>query len=214
MGYMVNLVLEGKAALVVGGGVVASRKVEGLLVAKASVTVVAPRFCERIAELARENRVGLYSRPYRTEDLDGVSVVIAATGDEAVNAQVAQDASARNVPVNVVDRPALCSFTVPASVCRGDLTLAVSTEGRCPALAGILREELEQRYGPDCATLVDLFGQLRVRMISLGWDGRRIRETLLRIYRGGVLQRLAAADRGRLHDLLRSQLGPEFPLSE
>ncbi len=214
MGYMVNLVLEGKAALVVGGGAVASRKVEGLLAAKAKVTVVASRACERIAEQAREKRVVLHSRPYRTQDLEGVSVVIAATGDEVVNARVAQDAAERNVPANVVDRPALCTFTLPATLCRGDLTLAVATEGRCPALSGILRGELERQYGPQYASLVDLFGELRARMISLGWDGQRIRETLLRIYRGGVLERLAAADRSPLHDLLRFHLGPGFPLPE
>lgn len=214
MGYMVNLVLEGKAALVVGGGTVASRKVEGLLAAKARVTVVAPRACGRIAELARDKRVVLHSRPYRAGDLEGASVVIAATGDEAVNVRVAKDAAERKVPVNVVDRPALCSFTVPATVCRGDLTLAVATEGRCPALAGILREELEQRYGPEYASLVDLFGDLRARMISLGWDARRVQETLLQIYRAGVLERMGAAHRGALRDFLRPHLGPEFPLPE
>ncbi len=214
MGYMVNLVLEGKAVVVVGGGAVASRKVEDLLAAKAKVTVVAPRVCGRIAELAREKLVLLHSRPYGTEDLEGASVVIAATGDEAVNARVAQDAVERNVPVNVVDRPALCTFTVPATVCRGDLTLAVATEGRCPALAGILREELEQRYGPEYASLLDLFGELRARMISLGWDGPRIRETLIQLYRAWVLERMATADRGLLRDFLRSHLGSEFPLPE
>jgi precorrin-2 dehydrogenase/sirohydrochlorin ferrochelatase len=214
MGYMVNLVLEGKAAVVVGGGMLAERKVESLLAAKANVTVVAPQVCDRIAELARENRVGLHARPYRTEDLEGAFVVIAATGDEAVNARVAQDAQTRNALVNVVDRPALCTFTMPAIVCRGDLTVAVATEGRCPALASILREELEQRYGPDYASLVDLFGELRARMIKLGWNGERIRGTLLQLYRGGVRERIAAGNRGVLRSFLRSHLGSEFPLPE
>ena len=92
--------------------------------------------------------------------------------------------------VNVVDRPALCTFTVPATVRRGDLTLAVATEGRCPALAGILREELEARYGPEYAELVGLFGEARKKMIELGWDGRRMRETLAGIYRAGVIERM------------------------
>jgi hypothetical protein len=90
----------------------------------------------------------------------------------------------------------------------------VATEGRCPTLAGILREELKGRYGPDYASLVDLFGELRARMISLGWDGRSVRGTLLQIYRAGVLERLAGRNRGLLHDFLRSHLGPEFPLPE
>ena len=104
--------------------------------------------------------------------------------------------------VNVVDRPALGTFTVPATVRRGDLTLAISTGGRCPALAGILREELEERYGPEYAELVSLFGEARKKMIELGWDGRRIRETLAGIYRDGAIERIAAGDRRALDEFL------------
>jgi precorrin-2 dehydrogenase/sirohydrochlorin ferrochelatase len=112
-------------------------------------------------------------------------VAIAATDDEALNARVSADAAAISVLVNVVDRPALCTFTVPATLRRGGLTIAVATEGQCPALAGILREELEERYGPEYAELAGLFGEARKKMIELGWDGRRIRETLAGMYRTG-----------------------------
>jgi precorrin-2 dehydrogenase/sirohydrochlorin ferrochelatase len=74
---------------------------------------------------------------------------------------------------------------VPATVHRGDLTIAIATEGRCPALAGMLREELEARYGPEYAELVSLFGEARKKMIELGWDGQRIRKTLAGMYRAG-----------------------------
>jgi precorrin-2 dehydrogenase/sirohydrochlorin ferrochelatase len=185
MSYVVNLALEGRAAVVIGGGEVAARKVRDLLAAKANVTVIAPQACNRIAALADEKRIVAHGRPYRTGDLAGAFVAIAATDDEDLNARVAGDAAAMNVLVNVVDRPALCTFTVPATVRRGDLTLAIATEGRCPALAGILREELEARYGPEYSELVSLFGQLRKKMIGLGWDGQRIRETLAGMYRAG-----------------------------
>jgi precorrin-2 dehydrogenase/sirohydrochlorin ferrochelatase len=185
MSYLVNLALEGRAAVVVGGGEVAGRKVEDLLAAKAHVTVIAPQLCAGIAALANEKRIVAHRRPYCTGDLAGAFVAIAATDDEGLNARVAGDAAAMNVLVNVVDRPALCTFTVPATLRRGDLTLAVATEGRCPALAGILREELEARYGPEYAELAGLFGEARKKMIELGWDGRRIRETLAGIYRAG-----------------------------
>jgi precorrin-2 dehydrogenase/sirohydrochlorin ferrochelatase len=185
MSYLVNLALEGRAAVVVGGGEVAARKVQDLLAAKAHVTVIAPQVCDRIVALADEKLIVMHGRPYRTGDLAGAFVAIAATDDEGINARVAADAAARNVLVNVVDRPALCTFTVPATVRRGDLTLAISTEGRCPALAGVLREEIEERYGPEYAELVGLFGEARKKMIELGWDGRRIRERLAGIYRAG-----------------------------
>jgi len=206
MGYLVNLVLEGRLAVVVGGGEVAARKVHELLAAKANVTVIAPHLGEDIVALAGEKRVVAHGRPYCTGDLAGAFVAIAATDDENLNARMSKDAAAINVLVNVVDRPALCTFTVPATLRRGDLTLAISTEGRCPALAGILREELEQRYGQEYSELVGLFGELRKKMIELGWNGQRIRETLAGIYRDGAIQRIAGGDQEMLNEFLR-QLG-------
>jgi precorrin-2 dehydrogenase/sirohydrochlorin ferrochelatase len=210
MGYMVNLSLARRAALVVGGGEVAGRKIQDLLAAGASVTVVAPRACEQIVALAEEKRIRAHWRQYRTDDLGDAFVVIAATDDEDANALVARDAMVRNVLINVVDRPALCTFTVPATVCRGDLTIAVATEGKCPALSSILREELEGRYGPEYGELVKLFGELRNRMIALAWKGPSIREKLAAIYRDGILAMIASGDEKRLHEFLTSRLGPSF----
>jgi precorrin-2 dehydrogenase/sirohydrochlorin ferrochelatase len=183
MGYMVNLSLKGREALVVGGGEIARRKVEDLLAAEARVTVVAPHICEGIEALAQQERIRAHPRPYRAEDIGDAFVAIAATDDEVLNAMVSRDATARHVLVNVVDRPALCTFTVPATVRRGDLTIAVATNGRCPALSSILREELEGRYGPEYAALVDRFSELRTEMIALKWEGPRIREKLAGMYR-------------------------------
>ena len=210
MSYLVNLAVAGKSAVVIGGGQVAARKVEDLLAAQARVTVVATDSCEAIRELAEAGRIALRLRPYAKDDLAGAFVAIAATGDEEVNRRVAGDAAALNVLVNVVDRPALCTFTVPATVRRGDLTLAVATEGRCPALAGILREELHERYGSEYAGLVDLFGELRAKMIAEAWDGRSIRAALDDIYHHHVIEYIGAGDRQRLGDFLRSRLEPGF----
>jgi precorrin-2 dehydrogenase/sirohydrochlorin ferrochelatase len=214
MSYLVNLALEGRAAIVIGGGEVAARKVEDLLAAKANVTVIAPQICDGIAALADRKLIVAHARPYRTGDLAGAFVAIAATDDEGLNARIYGDAAAMNLLVNVVDRPALCTFTVPATVHRGDLTIAIATEGRCPALSGILREELEERYGRECAELVSLFGELRKKMIELGWNGRRIRETLAGIYRDGVMERIAAGDQGLADKLLRELAVTGRPLSE
>jgi len=210
MGYMVNLSVAGRSAVVVGGGEVARRKVEDLLAAEAGVTVVAPRACPRIVALAEEKRIRAHWRPYRAEDLGDAFVVIAATDDARVNAAVFADATARSVLVNVVDCPALCTFTVPATVSRGDLTIGVATEGKCPALSGILREELEGRYGPEYGKLVDLFGELRNRMIALAWEGQAIREKLAGLYRDGVVSLISAGDEKMLDEFLASRLGPSF----
>ena len=183
MGYMVNLMAEGREALVVGGGEIAARKVEDLLAAKARVTVVAPQVCEKIEALA--DCIQVRRRPYEADDIGVAFVVIAATNDETLNARVSRDCAARNVLVNVVDRPALCTFTVPATVHRGDLAIAIATNGRCPAFASILREELEARYGVGYGPLVDRFARLRNQMIAAGSDGPAIRRQIAALYRGG-----------------------------
>jgi precorrin-2 dehydrogenase/sirohydrochlorin ferrochelatase len=210
MSYMVNLSLEGRAALVVGGGEIASRKAEDLLLAKARVTVVAPRVCPALESMAAQGRLQVDRRPYQTGDIGDAFVVIAATNNVDVNAAVFKDATARNVLVNVVDVPALCTFTVPATVHRGDLTIAIATQGRSPAFSGILREELEGRYGPEYGALVDLFGRLRTRMIALGWKGLAIREKLAEIYRAGIVELITSGNEQRLHEFLASKLGAEF----
>ncbi len=203
---MVNLSLQGREALVVGGGEIAWRKAQDLLAARATVTVVAPRLCQGMTALAAEGSIRVHHRPYESGDIGSAFVVIAATDDNAVNTQVFHDASARNALVNVVDVPPLCNFYVPATVTRGDLTIAISTDGRCPALASILREELQGDYGPEYAALVTLFGDLRKRMIAQGWKGPAIRAKLAEIYRDGVLELLAAGDKQELGKFLASRI--------
>ena len=209
MGYVVNLILDGRAALVVGGGAVAARKIEDLLAARARVRVVAAEPCSKVRSMAAEGLIAGHWRPYETLDLDGAFLVVAATDDETVNVRVAADAQARNVLVNVVDRPALCTFTLPAIGRRGDLTIAVSTNGLCPSLAGVLRGEIMERYGPEYTELVSLFGRLRQQMIEQGWDGQRIKDTVSEVYRAGIAQVISTGDRGRLEEFLS---GFQLPL--
>lgn len=212
MGYLINLVLRDKPAVVVGAGSVALRKVRGLLAAGARVTVIAPRSCEAIRALAAAGRVALLNREYQDGDLAGAMLVIAAAGDEAVNRQVSADARSLGILVNVVDRPDSCTFTLPAVVRRGDLSLAVTTEGRCPALARALREELESRYTGEYADLLDVMGRLRECMMVRGWDSPRIQTALSDLYLKGLLRHVASGNRDSLEDFLREHLGEEFPL--
>ncbi|HWL45941.1 MAG TPA: bifunctional precorrin-2 dehydrogenase/sirohydrochlorin ferrochelatase [Ilumatobacter sp.] len=158
MSYAVNLVLTGQRVLVVGGGAVAARKVTGLLEAGAVVTVVAP---DAVPELADDPDVRWHRREYRRGEAASYRLVFTATSDPAVNAQVARDGRAANVFVNSADDPSNCSFTLPAVVRRGNLQLAVSTNGRSPAFAAWLREQLEAAYTDAHARLLDLLGEVR-----------------------------------------------------
>ena len=207
MSYLVNLVLEGRAALVMGAGKVALRKVEGLLQGGARVTVVAPAACPEIEALAEAGRITLHRESYRKAHLEGAFLAIAATGDEAVNGQVAQDARELGILVNVVDRPALCTFTVPATLRRGELILAVATGGRCPSLASALREELESAYGPEYAEVVALLGSLRQQMLAAGWESFRVRQSLISLYRAGLPELIVAGDQAGIRKLVAAFTG-------
>lgn len=212
MGYVVSLMLAERPVVVVGAGTVALRKVAGLLAARARVSVIAPSPCAEIERLAQEGTIHCEKRAYRPGDLAGAHLVIAATGDEDVNAQVAGEARGLGIPVNVVDRPALCTFTLPAVARRGDLTLAVSTEGRCPALARALREELESRFGEEYADLLDFMGMLRDEMMERGWASARIQGSLSALYARGLLGILSGRDRETTEAFVKAELGEDFPV--
>ena len=138
--YPIMLDLTDVPVLVVGGGRIAFRKIEGLLKAGAVVTVVAPLVVDPIHDLP----VRIAIRAYETGDLDDVRLVITATDDPVVNAAVAADATSRGIWVNSADDPANCTFTLPAVARDGAVTVAVGTGGSSPALASHLRGELEK----------------------------------------------------------------------
>lgn len=189
MSYPVNLVLDGKRVLVVGGGRVARRKVEGLLQAGAVVTVVAPEVDGRLAALPG---LTIHRRPYAgPADLDGQRLVLTATDDRAVNQRVHDDADAAGLWVNSADDPDRCTFTLPAVVRRGGLQLTASTAGASPAVASWVRARLEQDYGPEYGTLVDLLADERRAIHAegrstegLAWQ-KALDSDMLSLIRGG-----------------------------
>ena len=159
--YPVLLKLAGRTVVVVGGGQVAARKVEGLLASGARVVVVAPRAGETITELAEQGDVGWIVRGFRAADLDEAQLVVAATGDPDLNAVIADAARERNLLVNAVDDPERCDFFLPAVVRRGELVVSVSTSGASPALARELARELGRSLPGSLADYVGLLADAR-----------------------------------------------------
>jgi len=137
--YPIMLDLDGVPVLVVGGGRVAQRKVEGLLRGHAQVTVVAPSIASELVDMP----VTIVRRPYEPGDLNHVRLAITATDDPAVNAAVAAEATRRGIWVNSADDPANCTFALPAVARDVEVTVAVGTGGASPALASHLRGEIE-----------------------------------------------------------------------
>jgi precorrin-2 dehydrogenase/sirohydrochlorin ferrochelatase len=159
--YPIALDITDRKALVVGGGMIALRKVQTLLDFGACVMVVSSEVVTEIKTLAESGRIKFELRGYRSEDITGAAIVIAATDNREVNTQVSTDAHTANIPVNVVDAPELCSFIVPSIVKRGDLTISINTAGKSPALARQVREKIEKVIGPEYSEFANLLGEIR-----------------------------------------------------
>jgi siroheme synthase-like protein len=159
--YIACLRLSARRCLVAGGGEIGLEKVEGLLACGADVTLVAPQAHPELAELAREGSIRWEQREYRSEDLEGCLIAIAATGDTDVNIAVFNDAERRSMLVNVVDVPPLCNFILPAIVRTGPLAVAISTAGASPALAKRMKREISELFGEPYADLAVLLNDVR-----------------------------------------------------
>jgi siroheme synthase-like protein len=156
------------AALVVGGGAVATRKARNLLEGSVPVTVVALEMCPELAALPETfPRLKLVARAYDRRDVDDVSIVIAATSDAGVNQAVARDAMARGILVNVVDDPDAGNFVTPSVHRTGELTIAVSS-GRTPAAAAAIRAELARRFDGRYDAAIRSLRSLRERLLGSG----------------------------------------------
>ena len=201
--YPINLVLTGRRCLVVGGGHIAARKVEGLLQANAVVHVIATA----VSDAVRALPVTWEERPYAMGDVVGYRLVITATDSPAVNRSVFEDGEAHNVCVNAADDPASCSFTLPAISRRGPLMVAVSTGGHSPALGTWLRRHVDRELGSEFESFVDVLSRLRQEIKSSGrstedfdWQAA---------FDGGVMALVRAGDLAGAERTLRDALGLE-----
>lgn len=162
--YMpVNLFLQNRRWLIVGGGEVALRKIETLLDYDCTLTVIAPEVTEKITYFNQKRKLKLEKRDYASSELSLYDFVIAAANEE-VNLQVYKDCKKARVLVNVVDNPALCDFIFPATLKRGILNLAISTDGEAPFLAGHLKLVLENVFPEHWSRLSQIAANFRKKV--------------------------------------------------
>jgi uroporphyrin-III C-methyltransferase/precorrin-2 dehydrogenase/sirohydrochlorin ferrochelatase len=166
--YPVMLSLRGRRVLVVGGGEVALRKLEGILAEGALPTVIAPEVVAGIEALERQGAVEVHRRCHRAGDVAGFALAFAATDDPAVNASVFAEANGAGIWVNVADEPDLCTFHLPARVQRGAMQIAVASEGGAPFVVRRLRQVLERRFGPEWGEWMDAARRFRQAVRALG----------------------------------------------
>ena len=164
--YPVCLEITEKLCVVVGGGKVAERKVSGLLTAKALVRVISPQLSRLLRQWAEEKRINWLNRGYQQGDLSGAMLVFAATDNKEIQKAVTREAQQAGQMVNIIDAPAECSFQVPAVVRRGDLTLAVSSNGCSPAVVAMVRKQLAEDYGEEYGLLLELVARIRKQVLA------------------------------------------------
>jgi len=203
--YPIYLNMRDRRCLVIGGGVVAERKIAGLLEVGAKPAVVSPVITDTIARWSKENSVELIARRYQSDDLREYDIAFVATDDGAVNAQVFSDGRRFGVWVNAADDPAHCDFILPSVLRRGDLTVAVSSGGSSPALSRTIREELELYFTEEYELLVTMAAQARAELHARGLSVPF--ETWRRALSGEVRQLLMRGDVARAKTRLLYDLG-------
>jgi siroheme synthase-like protein len=166
--YPIALVLEGKRVLLVGGGKIAVEKLAPLLRAGADLTVVSPTARSEIVALADTGRITWHGRPYQPEDLNGCTLVIAATDDRPLNARIVTAARTAGILTQAVDDIPYCDFFAMAIVNRGELQVAISTNGRSPAFARWMRERLDTDLPAEYGDLLAVLGDVRDTLKAQG----------------------------------------------
>jgi siroheme synthase-like protein len=185
--------LEGKRCLVVGAGKIGEPKIDSLLDTGVRIRVVALRASAAVRKWAEEGKIALELRVFTAADLDATFLAVVATASRELNASIYNEAQRRGVLCNVVDDPAYCDFYYPAVVRRGDLQIAISTNGKSPALSQKLRQQLERQFGPGYAQWVAQLGETRKLVISSNLHPQKKRELLLSLASREAVQATLAA---------------------
>jgi siroheme synthase-like protein len=202
--FPIYLDMQQRPCLVVGGGVVAERKIASLLEAGANVTVVSPDITDNIARWWKQGSIHLQARRYRAGDTVGFRIVFAATDDADLNDVVFRECRNSGVWINAADDLGRCDFILPSVLRRGELAIAISTGGESPALARTIREELEFYFTGEYDSLVKLASEvrseLRAKGISLPFENWQ------RALTGDVRQLLMRGDLGRAREVFLKDL--------
>jgi precorrin-2 dehydrogenase / sirohydrochlorin ferrochelatase len=208
--YPIYIQLREQPCVVIGGGKIAEGKVDGLLAAEAKVTVISPDLTSPLRQLVEQMLVTHLARQYRPGDLTGAFMVICATDRAEVNHQVWQEATANHQLVNVVDDTSRCNFIAPSILRKGDLTIAISTSGKAPALAVRLKERLQHEIGPEYELFLELAGELREPLAHHIPDFETRKTLWYQLVDSGILDALARGDNSSAREMISAIVGFEF----
>nr|WP_249435721.1 NAD(P)-dependent oxidoreductase [Paenibacillus sp. Marseille-Q4541] len=168
---------SGRRCLIIGGGKVAERKIQGLIGSGALLTIISPEVTESLLHMVRRGEADWLPKPYLQGDLEGAFLVYAATNIAEVNEQVIADAQQSGILVNSVDSPRIGHFITPSTIRRGKLTIAVSASGASPGLVRRIVQQMSVDYGDEYSVYLDFLQQFR-EVILLEVNDKRIRKQL------------------------------------
>ena len=208
--YPVYIQMQGQPCVVIGGGKIAEGKADGLLAAEANVTVISPELTPRLYELAEQYHITYIPRTYQPGDLRGAFLVICATDQIEINHQVWQEATANRQLVNVVDDTPRCNFIAPSILRKGDLTIAISTSGKAPALAVRLKERLGRELGPEYERFLELAGDLREPLARHVPDFERRKALWYELVDSEILDVLAEGKEAKAREIISRVVGFDF----
>jgi precorrin-2 dehydrogenase / sirohydrochlorin ferrochelatase len=212
--YPVNLNIEHRKCLVVGGGPVAFRKAKMLMDCGATVMVVSKLFSPEFQKFNDMPTISLIQREYSPIDLDGKLLVISATDDSELNRRISADAEKKNMLCNIADVPEICNFILPSVIRRGDLVVSVSTSGKSPAFAKHLRKDLEKNFGDEYARFLYLMGAIRKKLLQVEHAPETHKHLFEKMIEGGLLAMIKNNQIEGINRLLAEVVGEGYDFDE
>ncbi len=208
--YPVYIDISKRKCVVAGGGDVAERKVERLLECGARVVVIGNELTPNLEAMKNEEKISHIPDNYKNDYIEGALLVIGATDRDEINERIYRDSRERGILVNIVDDPAKCDFIVPSVFQQGDLSIAISTGGKSPALARNLREELEQRYGHEYRILLNIMGDIREKIISRGEPSDENRKLFESVLNSDILQHIREKNWDKVRKIIHDLVGEDI----
>lgn len=198
--------IKNRPCVVIGGGDVATRKVTMLLKADAAITLYSPEICHELEEMANAGKIKFIKADFAENQLAGACMVIAATDDEAVNIAVSVAAKAQNIPVNVVDAPALCTFTMGSVIDRSPVVIAISSEGNAPVLARYIRTKIETMLPATYGRIAAIAGEFREQVKAKFATTQARRRFWEGVLQGPMVERVLSGQEQSARELLSKLL--------
>lgn len=195
--------LENRIVVIIGGGVVAERKILSLIEAGANVVVISPDLTDSLAEMVKSRQIHHIPRTYLPGDLKGASLVIAATDSLEVNLLAAREAESLSLFVNHVNSPDHSTFIVPSVISKKDLQIAISTSGQSPALTRQIRQKLEKEFGPEYDLFIDLLSQVRRQLHKLAVPEEERSSILNKLVESDILELLRKKEKVKALDKVK-----------